>query len=196
VTAVERRLTFPATEDAVRSLRAGDVVWADGEAIGMRDRTHVRIFEERRSPPFDLAGALVLHTAPNVRRLGPGRYEPVSVGTTTSARMARYTEVLARDHGVRAICGKGGLPDQAIDVMRRYGMVYLALVGGTAALETRQMEAIEEVAWEDLMPECLWRFRVRGLGPLTVGIDAHGGSLYRDVRVESERRLEDLLARL
>ena len=196
MTAVERRLTFPATEDAVRSLRAGDVLWADGEAIGMRDRTHVRIFEERRSPPFDLAGALVLHTAPNVRRLGPGRYEPVSVGTTTSARMARYTEALARDHGVRAICGKGGLPDEAIDVMRRYGLVYLALVGGTAALETRQIEAIEEVAWEDLMPECLWRFRVRGLGPLTVGIDARGGSLYRDVRVESERRLEDLLARL
>ena len=45
---------------------------------------------------------------------------------------------------------------------------------GAAALETTQIEEIEEVAWEELMPECLWKFRVKDFGPLTVGIDAHG----------------------
>ena len=66
--------------------------------------------------------------------------------------------------------------------MQRLGMVYFAIVGGAAALETTQIEEIEEVAWEELMPECLWKFRVKDFGPLTVGIDAHGNSLYHDVQ--------------
>ena len=77
-----------------------------------------------------------------------------------------------RDYGVRAICGKGGLPDEAIEPMRKHGMVYFAIVGGAAALETTQIEEIEEVAWEELMPECLWKFRVKDFGPLWVGIDS------------------------
>ena len=50
--------------------------------------------------------------------------------------------------------------------------MYLAIVGGAAALETMQIEEIEAVWWEDLMPECLWKFRVREFGPLIVAIDA------------------------
>jgi L(+)-tartrate dehydratase beta subunit len=46
------------------------------------------------------------------------------------------------------------------------------------------------------MPECLWKFRVRDFGPLTVGIDSHGTSLYRDVQEAARKRLEDLYARL
>ena len=48
-------------------------------------------------------------------------------------------------------------------------MVYFAIVGGAAALETTQIEEIEEVLWEELMPECLWKFRVKDFGPLIVG---------------------------
>ena len=136
---------------------------------------------------MDLAGAFLLHTAPGVRKLGTdaegrGRYEKVCIGTTTSARMVRFTEPLGAQYGVRAICGKGGFPDEAIEPMQRLGMVYFAIVGGAAALETTQIEEIEEVAWEELMPECLWKFRVKDFGPLTVGIDAHGNSLYHDVQ--------------
>jgi L(+)-tartrate dehydratase beta subunit len=192
----EHRLTFPTSEDEIRNLRAGDSVTVDGHVIGIRDRTHVRIFDERVEPPMDLSGAFLLHTAPGVRRLDDGRYEKVCIGTTTSARMVRFTAPLGRDYGVRAICGKGGLPDEAIEPMRRYGMVYFAIVGGAAALETTQIEEIEEVAWEELMPECLWKFRVKDFGPLTVAIDSHGSSLYHDVQEQARKRLEDLYARL
>ena len=190
------RLTFPATEEAVRELRAGDEVLVDGHIIGIRDRTQIRIFDEGIEPPMDLGGAFLLHTAPGVRKLGPGKYEPMCVGTTTSARMVRFTEPLGRDYGVRAIAGKGGLPDEAIEPMARYGMVYFALVGGAAALETTQIEEIEEVYWEELMPECLWKFRVKDFGPLTVGIDAHGNSLFHDVQERAKKKLEELNARL
>jgi L(+)-tartrate dehydratase beta subunit len=192
----EHRLTFPATEEDIRKLRAGDLVTVDGHIIGIRDRTQIRIFDQGQEPPLDLEGAFLLHTAPGVRKLGPGKYEPVCIGTTTSARMARFTEPLGERYGVRAICGKGGLPDEAIEPMRKHGMVYFAIVGGAAALETTQIEEIEEVAWEDLMPECLWKFRVKDFGPLWVGIDSHGNSLFHDVQEEAHKRLEALLANL
>ena len=191
-----KRLTFPTSEEAIRELRAGDEVTVDGHIIGIRDRTQIRIFDEGVEPPMDLRGAFLLHTAPNVRKLAPGKYEKICIGTTTSARMVRFTEPLGRDYGVRAICGKGGLPDEAIEPMKKLGMVYFAIVGGAAALETTQIEEIEEVAWEELMPECLWKFRVKDFGPLTVGIDAHGTSLFHDVQEAAKKRLEDLYARL
>jgi L(+)-tartrate dehydratase beta subunit len=191
-----KRVTFPTTEEAVRELRAGDEVVVDGHVIGIRDRTQIRIFDQGVEPPLDLKGAFLLHTAPGVRKVAEGKYEKVCIGTTTSARMARFTEPLGRDHGVRAICGKGGLPDEAIEPMRAYGMVYFAIVGGAAALETTQIEEIEEVYWEELMPECLWKFRVKDFGPLTVGIDAHGNSLFHDVQERAKQRLEELNARL
>jgi L(+)-tartrate dehydratase beta subunit len=192
----EHRLTFPASEEDIRKLRAGDLVTVDGHIIGLRDRTQIRIFDQGREPPLDLSGAFLLHTAPNVRRLGPGKYEPLCIGTTTSARMVRFTEPLGERYGVRAICGKGGLPDEAIEPMREHGMVYFAIVGGAAALETTQIEEIEEVFWEDLMPECLWKFRVKDFGPLWVGIDSHGNSLFHDVQEEAHKRLEALIEQL
>ena len=191
-----KRLTFPTNEEAIRELRAGDEVTVDGHIIGIRDRTQMRIFDEEIAPPMDLSGAFLLHTAPGVRKLGPGKYEKICIGTTTSARMVRFTEGLGAQYGVRAICGKGGLPDEAIEPMQRLGMVYFAIVGGAAALETTQIEEIEEVAWEELMPECLWKFRVKDFGPLTVGIDSHGNSLFHDVQERAQAKLEELYERL
>jgi L(+)-tartrate dehydratase beta subunit len=190
-------VTFPVSDpQEVLKLRAGDEVTVQGRIIGIRDRTQIRIFDHGQAPPMDLRGAFLLHTAPNVRKVGDGKYEKICIGTTTSARMVRFTEPLGREYGVRAICGKGGFPDEAIEPMRRYGMVYFAIVGGAAALETTQIEEIEEVAWEELMPECLWKFRVKDFGPLTVGIDAHGNSLYHDVQARAQEKLKELYARL
>ena len=192
-----REVRFPITDaEEILDLRAGDEVLVQGHIIGLRDRTQIRIFDQGQEPPMDLTGAFLLHTAPGVRKIGEGKYEPVSIGTTTSARMVRFTEPLGRDYGVRAICGKGGFPDEAIEPLRKYGMVYFAIVGGAAALETTQIEEIEEVAWEELMPECLWKFRVKDFGPLIVGIDAHGNSVFHDVQERATKKLEELYGRL
>ncbi len=61
---------------------------------------------------------------------------------------------------------------------------------------TRQREAIEAVHWEDMMPECLWQFRFKGFGPLTVGIDARGGNLQLDVQAQAQRKTEELLRQM
>jgi len=164
--------------------------------IGIRDATQIAMFDRGEQPRMDLSGSVLIHTAPNVRKLGPGRYEKVCIGTTTSARMNRFTRGLLEQYGVRAIIGKGGLLPDSLPVLREFGGVYLAITGGAAALETTQIEEIEDVEFEELMPECLWKFRVRDFGPLTVAMDAHGVSLYEAVKTRAGAKLEELSAKL
>lgn len=193
----ERSFTFPVTDlDALRELRAGDRLRIDGHVIGIRDATQIAMFDRDERPRMDLTGAVLIHTAPNVRKLGPGRYEKVCIGTTTSARMDRFTRGLMQQYGVRAIIGKGGLLAGSLPVLREFGGVYLAITGGAAALETTQIEEIEEVEFEELMPECLWRFRVKDFGPLVVAMDSHGTSLYEGVTAKAREKLAELVARL
>jgi len=193
----ETHLSFPLADlDALRELEAGQVLRIDGAVIGIRDATQIAMFDRGEKPAMDLRGSVLIHTAPNVRKLGPGRYEKVCIGTTTSARMNRFTRGLMADYGVRAIIGKGGLLADSLPVLQEFGGVYLAITGGAAALETTQIEAIEDVEFEELMPECLWKFRVRDFGPLTVAMDSHGRSLYEKVRSDAQTKLEELVARL
>jgi L(+)-tartrate dehydratase beta subunit len=193
----ERRLSFPITDlDALRELRAGDRLRIDGRVIGIRDATQIAIFDRGEKPRMDLTGAALIHTAPNVRRLGDGRYEKVCIGTTTSARMNRFTRGLMEQYGVRAIIGKGGLLADSLPVLQEFGGVYLAITGGAAALETTQIEEIEAVEFEELLPECLWKFRVRDFGPLVVAMDSRGRSLYEDVTARARDTLAELVARL
>ena len=186
----------PLTESDMRRLRIGDSVTLDGIVFGIRDANMIRVFDQGVPPPVDWRGAALLHTAPNVRKVGPGKYEPISVGTTTSMRMDRFTEGLLRDYGVRAILGKGGLSTRSAELMQQYGACYLSVTGGAAAMETLQIEEIEKAYWEDLMPECIWQIRFKGLGPLTVGIDAQGGNLQLDVQQQAQQKTAELLRKM
>lgn len=185
----EHILVPPLDEAGVRKLHLEDSVLINGTIFGIRDATQIRMFDEGIEPPVDLSGSVCLHTAPGVRKLPNGKYEKLSVGTTTSTRMDRFVPGLLERYGVRVIVGKGGLLQPSVDAMQKFGGVYLAIVGGAAALETMQIEEIEDVWWEDLMPECLWKFRVRNFGPLVVAIDSLGHSLYRNVQQLAEERI-------
>ena len=108
--------------------------------------------------------------------------------------MSRFTRQIMAEYGVRAIIGKAGLAPDALPALQEFGGVYLALVGGSAALTTREIEAIEDVEFRELLPECLWTFRVRDYGPLFVAMDSHGTSLFKDVQDAARTRLDDDLA--
>ena len=196
-----RDFTTPVTEAQVRALGAGDTVTLNGTLFGIRDATQIHMFDRGRKTRFDLAGQALIHTAPNVKKveksaLHPAGYAPVCVGTTTSARMERFTRPLMRQCGARIIIGKGGMGSDSLAAFAELGGVYLAIVGGTAALETTWIEAIEDVDLDDLNPESLWRFRVKGFGPLLVAMDSHGASLYAQVNQAAGARRAEVLASL
>lgn len=195
------QLTMPVTEEQVRQLRVNDTVTLESTLFGIRDATQIHMLDRGRSTRFDLHGHAVIHTAPNVRKVErseafPAGYQPVCIGTTTSDRMERFTRPLMERFGVRFIVGKGGMREGSLEAFRDLGGAYLAIVGGTAALETTWIEQIEDVDLDDLNPESLWKFRIRHFGPLLVAMDSHGGSLYTEVRADVDARRAEVLASL
>lgn len=194
-------LVPPLAPAQVRVLRIDDTVTLQGTLFGIRDATQIALFDRGRSTRFDLAGHCVIHTAPNVRKVPPSKehptgYAPVCIGTTTSARMERFTRPLLARYGVRLIIGKGGLGNASLAAFGELGGAYLAVIGGTAALETTWVEAIEAVDLDDLHPESLWCFRVRDFGPLRVAMDSHGGSIYAAVDAGARAQRAAALAAL
>jgi L(+)-tartrate dehydratase beta subunit len=194
-------LEMPIDERQVRALRVGDTVTLERTLFGIRDATQIHMFDRGRTTRFELSGHAVIHTAPNVRKVAksaahPAGYEPLCIGTTTSDRMERFTRPLMQQYGVRIVIGKGGLRSDSLKAFRDLGGVYLAIIGGTAALETTWIEAIEDVDLDDLNPESLWKFRVNGFGPLLVAMDSHGESLYARVKDAAQQRRAEALRRL
>ncbi len=194
-------LTMPLSEAQVRALRINDTVTLQSMLFGIRDATQIHLFDRGRTTRFDLAGHAVIHTAPNVRKVAvdadnPAGYAPVCIGTTTSDRMERFTRPLMQEYGVRIVIGKGGLREASQAAFSELGGVYLAIIGGTAALETTWIEQITDVDMDDLNPESLWKFRIRDFGPLLVAMDSHGGSLYDTVRHDVAARRAEVLAGL
>lgn len=172
-----------------------------GRLHGIRDATQIHMFDHDRKTGFDLAGHAVIHTAPNVRKVDvsesyPAGYEIVCVGTITSMRMERFTELLMRREGVRPIIGKGGLGERSRATFNEMGGVYLAIVGGTAALETTWIEDITDVDMDDLNPESLREFRLRDFGPLLVAMDSHKNSFYDELQASAERNRQAALKQL
>ena len=194
-------LTTPVSEAQIRQLRVNDTVTLQSTLFGIRDATQIQMFDHGRKTRFDLNGHAVIHTAPNVRKVEksaayPAGYAPVCIGTTTSDRMERFTRPLMTQCGVRLIIGKGGLREDSQAAFSELGGAYLAIVGGTAALETTWIEQIEDVDLDDLNPESLWQFRIRNFGPLLVAMDSHGGSLFGVVKQDAQARRAQVLASL
>ena len=182
-------LPTPVSETDIRKLKINDTVTLQHTLFGIRDATQIHLFDRGRRTKFDLRGHAVIHTAPNVRKVPvsaefPAGYQPICIGTTTSDRMERFTEPLMNEYGVRMIVGKGGLRESSAAAFTKHGGVYLAIIGGTAALETTWIDQIEDVDLDDLNPESLWKFKINQFGPLLVAMDSHGGSIYQDVKAD------------
>ncbi|MDH3639281.1 MAG: fumarate hydratase C-terminal domain-containing protein [Gammaproteobacteria bacterium] len=193
------QINLPTTEEQIRALHVGDQVTLQDTLFGIRDATLIHLFDRGRRTRLDLNGHAVIHTAPNVKKVGvstenPAGYAPVCIGTTTSARMERFTRPLIETYGVRIIIGKGGMMEDSLKAFQDLGGVYLAIVGGTAALETTWIAGIVDVDMDDLNPESLWQFKIKDFGPLLVAMDAHGDSVYKNVRNHASGRRDNALA--
>jgi len=181
----------PLNKEKILKLKAGDIVYITGEIITARDAAHKRILEfikSGKSLPFSLNGAVIYHCGPLVRDR-----EVISAGPTTSARMNACTPEILKFVECIAIVGKGGMNEDVCNALRGKG-VYLAYPGGAGALAATAIKSVKAVHWEDLgMAEAMWVLDVENFGPCVVGIDAHGGNLYRDVKKIADENYRYLL---
>lgn len=193
-------LQLPIGEREVRSLSAGDTVFLNGEivmAAGLL--THQRIIEylEAGKPlPVDLKGGAMLHIAGYSREVD-GRCEVLYINPTTSTRFNDYMPRIITGLGLRLTGGKGGLDARSAQAMKQTGCAYLSFLGGGSTLLTHSLKEVISVNWTDLIFHYrLVKVRVEELGPATVGIDAHGNSLYESLTREAQARVPDILKSL
>ena len=180
-------LQTPIQKDAIEALHVGDSVYITGRIFTSRDMGHLRIqglLEGGQALPEDLEGSAVFHAGPVVEKEGEG-YKLRVIGPTTSIRMEPYAQMVG-ELGVRAIIGKGGMAAETLANAAKYKYVYLQAAPGCAVQLAAGVKAVERVHWLDLgVPEAMWVLDVKDFGPLVVAMDAHGKSLYDDVRANA-----------
>lgn len=195
------RLTFPISADEARTLRAGDLVVIDGEIVvtaGMP--THERllgVLDGAEPAPMELHGASLFHLGSYSQEGEGGRFEVLYINPTTSTRFNPYMPRLIPGFQWHAVGGKGGLDERCAQAMQEVGCVYLSFLGGGCTLLSEAVKEVLEVGWSDMLTHYrLVRLRVEGLGPATVGIDAHGRSLYAEEQATARERLPALMGAL
>ena len=191
-----KRLRSPISLEDVRSLSLGEMVYLDGTVITGRDKLHMRALrnlDQKLPVPEALRNATIFHCGPIMRPDGDG-WEPLALGPTTSARMDALEPEMIRAFGLRAIIGKGGMSKETLQAMQETGCVYLAATGGAAVSLSEGIKEVKGREWEDLgMAESMWVLEAERFGPFIVAMDAHGNSLYEQVKervTENMRRWE------
>mgnify|MGYP002021545836 FL=1 len=73
----------------------------------------------------------------------------------------------------------------------------MSFVGGASALTSEAVKEVLDVKWTDfIMQFRLIKLRIEQLGPLNVGVDIYGNSLYANLKHSAEEKFEDLMEEL
>ncbi|TXT46390.1 MAG: fumarate hydratase class I [Spirochaetes bacterium] len=169
------RQTWLAT---LRGLRKGTRVLLSGPVCLARDVAHAKLHtllaKGETLPPY-LKDYPVFYAGPTE---APQGYASGSFGPTTSSRMDSYLSPFMARGGSPVTIGKGGRSLQAREAMQRHGGVYLAAIGGAAALAGKEnVKASVVVDFPELGMEAVRLVTLDKL-PALVVIDANGEDFY------------------
>lgn len=190
-----KKLTTPISPETVRSLAKGDAVEVSGLMVTGRDALHklwVKSWPEY--PGLDLAGSVLYHCGPVMRKEKDGSWSVVAAGPTTSIREEPYQASVIGHYGFAGVLGKGGMGKKTLAGLKEHGAVYLHAVGGAAqVLAQRIVRVIGVKHLEELgVPEAMWILEVKDF-PCLVTMDAHGESLHEEVQQRSKAALDEVL---
>ena len=114
------------------------------------------------------------------------------IGPTTSIRMEPYADMVGQI-GVKAVLGKGGMAEGTLEACKKYGYVYLQAAPGCAAKLAQGVERVVDVNWFEMgMPEAIWHLETKDFGPMVVGMDTHGSSIYAKLREAALEKIDKL----
>lgn len=191
----EFKFTTPLKEENIRQLQVGDIVYISGHIFTSRDMAHLKykdILEQNGQLPKKFVGAAVFHAGPVCLKQPDGSWKLSLIGPTTSIRMEPYAEMVGQME-VRAVIGKGGMAQDTLSACTKYGYVYLQAAPGCAAKLGQRVEKVVDVTYFELgMPEALWDLQVNEFGPLVVGMDTHGNSVYKTLQEQAFCKVEEM----
>ena len=175
---MQKKVTLPLTDEAIRDLKAGDNVLFTGVMYVGRDSAHKRMVEaldKGQDLPFDVRGQTIYFMGPSPAK--PGQVIGAA-GPTTSGRMDAYSPRLMAE-GLKGMIGKGLRSQEVKETIKKHKAVYFAAIGGAGALISKAIRKSDTVAYEELGAEALLRLEVENFPAIVVN-DAHGGDLYEE----------------
>lgn len=195
---VEKHLTLPLSNEEVKSLKTGEVVYLTGELVQILGPAHIRAMQYRKEGkelPFSIDHKAIYHCYTCLSETDGG-LRCHFLGASTSAGVNPYEPGFIREFGIQVIIGKGGMDQKTLDAMQEVGCVYLGQIGGCSRLCSMCVEEVVGRYWEDLAANVVVKMKVKEFGPLIVGMDANGNSFYDAVKVEIEKNREKVFARI
>lgn len=194
---MEYHLTTPVSEEEIRKLKKGDIVYITGVIVTARDEAHLKALELNKKgekPPVDFKGVGVFHCGPIMAKEN-GKWKTVAAGPTTSARMEIFEDEFIEAFRPAIIIGKGGMGEKTVKACKEFGCIYGVFTGGAALLAVKGIERVTDVFWlEELgMPECLWVYEVKDFGPMIVTIDTQGNNLTAEVAEKVESNMKHIV---
>jgi fumarate hydratase subunit beta len=184
---MQKKITSPFNDKTIADLKAGDQVLISGIMYVGRDAAHKRLVETMNKGdkmPFDVEGQVIYYMGPSPTK--PGNVIG-SAGPTTSGRMDAYTPRML-EAGLKGMVGKGLRTKEVKDAIKKYKAVYLAGVGGAAALIAKRIVKSEIIAYEELGPEALLRIEVKDFPAIVIN-DMYGGDLYEEGKAKYRRQI-------
>lgn len=184
-------LSIPINDSQVDNLQIGDTVYLTGKIYTARDMAHFEIeklLSMGKPLPIDLAGQVIFHAGPVMRKVD-GQWEIVVVGPTTSIRMEPYSQMIG-GLGVKLIIGKGGMVQDSKKAFQQCSQAYLQAAPGCAVQIGSGVKKVVSVRWlENGMPEAMWEMEVENFGPFIVTMDNKGNSRYEAVKEAANRKI-------
>lgn len=184
-------IEYPFIPGTVEPLKVGQLVSLSGRIVTCRDRAMQYLVNGGKCN-VDLANVAIYNCGPIVTWSG-NRWLVRSAGPTTSSRTEMYMQRFLDQFHVHIIIGKGGIGIMH-KISKRYGCVYMEVVGGTGALVADKIVEVKDVYFlkEFGSAEAMWDMVVKDLMCIVV-VDTLGQDLHRSVEISSRRRLTKII---
>jgi len=184
------KLKTPLKEEDVRKLKIGDKVELNGTIFTARDMAHKYFIENPSEFKEKLKNSVIYHCGPIAKK--KKEWKIIAAGPTTSIREEPYEAYIIKNYRIKAVIGKGGMGKKTLGALKKYGCVYLSVVGGAAALLANSIKKVKNVyKLEFGVPEAIWELEVKNF-PAIVTMDAKGNSLHKNILELSEKRYNKL----
>ncbi|QVK21330.1 fumarate hydratase C-terminal domain-containing protein [Mycoplasmatota bacterium] len=172
------KILTPLTQDQLKSLKAGDLVYITGTIYTARDAAHkkmVDMINNNQPLPIPIKDSIIYYVGPTPAKPN----EPIgSCGPTTSYRMDPFLEPLLK-LGLRGSIGKGARSENIKELLNKYNSVYFQAIGGTAAYLSKFVKSSKLIAFPELQSEAIRELTVEDF-PVFVTYDIYGNDLIKD----------------
>lgn len=150
-----KRLTTPITDDDLANLNVGDQISISGTIYTGRDAALPQLARliEKDDVPFDLNGAVIMHTA----------FSEAGIAPTTSSKVEIESTIpQLSEAGVKVHIGKGMLSDETASKLNENNSIFV-ITPPVAALLTNKVLKKECVLFENEGMEAMFRLKVENL---------------------------------